>query len=573
MSPRTLVICLVNVVATGCVGDVMHGPEATDTPGPAGPGTLDPHGLPAGAGGSAGGPGNPTAPPPTGTVFFKTATRRLTRRELRQTVLDLTGVDLSDQVTNLPEDYAEAKDIFAFDNKYVFQQPSQSLIETAKSLAEVVGDRILSDAAVKKQLVSCAPGGASDTACLRTFVTTFGRRALRRPLATPEVDDLITRFQPFAREANDFYFAVSLIARTLLQDPEFLYRIEIGQEVAGTPGLAKLGGHEVASRLSYFLWGTAPDDALLDAAGTSDRLQTPDAVGKAAVRMLADARARAGVDRFHSMWFGYERQQPPQPLLRPMLDETNGLIERVVFKDRRPWLDLFRSKETYVDATLANHYGLPKPASGSAWTSYGTTGRQGILSHGTFLGVERKHDDTSPTMRGLFVRTRLMCETIPPPDPNLNVDVDAAGTNGRCKVDRYAMWNTPVCGACHARMDPIGLGLENYDRVGKYRTVTTQDAEAGNADCVIPGTGDLGAPGSSFRGVAELSDRLVDSKAIEACLSTQIASYYLGREVRDEERPLFQDQVAGHFRSSGYHFDQLLVDLVTLPGFGYRVSE
>jgi hypothetical protein len=244
----------------------------------------------------------------------------------------------------------------------------------------------------------------------------------------------------------------------------------------------------------------------------------------------------------------------------------------VVFDEQRPWRELFTARETYVDATLAAHYGLPAPAGGAGWVSYGDTGRQGILSHGTFLGVERKHEDTSPTMRGHFIRTRLMCAPVPPPPPNLNVDIDAVPTDGNCKADRYNMWQKDGCKGCHLQMDPIGFGLERFDRTGKARTVAP--ADAGKTGCELTGEGQFAAASGpqAFTGVAGLSDQLVASGALESCLTTQLASFMLGREPRGEEVALFT-RVAGRFAADGQRFDKLLLDLVSLPGFGYRVAE
>jgi hypothetical protein len=529
---------------------------------------------PAGNGGSGGGgPINTMVPPaPIPTVMgddnlsFASAVRRLTRSELRQTVQDLVGLDLAAELAKFPEDYAEANDVFAFDNKYSLQQPSAALIQAAKSLADAAGAAVLADGALATRLLPCVPRAAGDDACLRSFVTSFGRRALRRPLAATEIDAYVAKFRPFAVEASSFNNAVSLVVRAFLQDMEFLYRVEVGQPVAGTPGLAKLTGTEVASRLSYFLWGTMPDDALLDAALAGERLQTPAAVKAAATRMMADPRARRGVDRFHAMWMGFERQPPAPPLQGAMLAESQALIEKVIFQDRAPWLDLFRAKETFVDAALAAHYGLP---AASGWTSYGATGRQGILSHGAFLGVERKHGDTSPTMRGQLIRTRLMCQTIPPPPANLGVDIDAVPKDGNCKSDRYSMWKKDGCKSCHVLMDPLGHGLERYDRTGAERSIAPDDA--GKAGCELTGDGNVEGLGA-FNGAAGLSDRLIESKVLETCVASQLASFFLGREVRAGERALF-DRVGMRFAGAGYRFDQMLLDFVTLPGFGYRLAE
>ncbi|HEY0708944.1 MAG TPA: DUF1592 domain-containing protein, partial [Polyangia bacterium] len=398
----------------------------------------------------------PAVAPPAASndnVFFASAMRRLTKAELRQTLIDLTGADLGTELAKFPEDFSEAGDVFAFDNKYTHQQPSAALIEAAKNLADVVGTKFMADAGMRSRIVPCTPTGPGDEACLKRFMESFGRRALRRPLTTEEITRYTSKLLPFAVEAKDFNRAIYLGVRALLQDVEFLYRPEIGQPVMGVPGLFKLTGVEVASRLSYLLWGTAPDDALLAEALTGNKLATPEAIRATALKMMGDPRAKRGVERFHALWLGWERQPPPAQMSGAMLGESSALLNRVIFEKRSSWLDLLRSTETFVDAPLAAHYGLPAPAGGSGWVNYGATKRQGILSHATFLGVERKHADTSPTMRGQFIRTRLLCQPIPPPPPELMVDVDAVPTAGECKSDRYNMWKMDGCKGCHLMMD------------------------------------------------------------------------------------------------------------------------
>ena len=553
-------------VGTACTqGEILGPPGPWKADDPSAPGS----GLPGGSSAT------PVAPPPASAdgVFFSSAIRRLTKSELRATLQDLLGTDLASELAKFPEDYGEAGEVFAFDNNYGHQQPSSSLIEAAKNLADVAGTRVMTDAVMKQRLAGCNPSGAGDEACLKSFVASFGRRTLRRPLTPTEVDAYVAKVRPHAIEANDFWKGVSLVVRAMLQDLEFLYRAEIGQPVIGRPTLFKLTGPEVASRLSFFLWGTGPDDALLDAATSGERLGSPEAIKRQAERMLADPRAQRGISRFHGMWLGYERQPPPAPLTTAMAAETDALIQRVIFKEKRPWLDLFRMKETYVDATLAAHYGLPAPAGGAGWVSYGSSGRQGILSHGSFLGVERKHEDTSPTMRGQFIRTRLLCTVVPPPPASLNVDVDSIPTEGNCKSDRYSMWKKDGCAGCHLLMDPIGQGLENFDRLGRYRTEAPSDA--GKTGCEIQGQGQLNMGGGTsmdFVGVSGLSERLVESGALESCLVTQLGSFLLGRMPTTEESGLF-GRVAGRFAAANHRFDSLLLDVVTLPGFGYRAVE
>src|SRR6185436_6874900 len=178
----------------------------------------------------------------------------LSQGELRNTLSDLLGVDLNTELAKFPEDFSEAGDVFAFDNRYAYQQPSAALIAAARNLAQVAATRVLADQTLRSQLVACTPKNASDETCLRSFVTRFGRRALRRPLTPAEIDQIVAKARPAATDANDFNRAVAVVVQALLQDVEFLYRVEIGQPVAGNAGLYKLTGPEVATRLSFFLW-------------------------------------------------------------------------------------------------------------------------------------------------------------------------------------------------------------------------------------------------------------------------------------------------------------------------------
>jgi hypothetical protein len=175
-------------------------------------------------------------------------------------------------------------------------------------------------------------------------------------------------------------------------------------------------------------------------------------------------------------------------------------------------------------------------------------------------------------MRGAFIRARLLCQVIPPPPPELMVDVDAVPTQGACKSDRYGMWKQDGCRQCHQLMDPIGHGLERFDRTGRSRTLAPSDT--GKPECEIAGRGELsdGATGAPFTGVAGLSDLLVGTGALEGCLTTQLASYLLGRQPQGEEVALFE-RVAARFVAGNHRFDQMLLDIVGLPGFGYRMAE
>jgi hypothetical protein len=527
----------------------------------------------------------PGVPPVTATpvVASRAALRRLTEAELRATMTDLLGADPGVDLQVWPEDARTP-----FDNDYTTQFGSRALVEAAKSIADRAAVRLVSDATARQQVVGCVPAGPSDTACLRQFIGRFGRQALRRPLEPSEVDRY-AGFISHNTSSGDFYTAVGMVVRALLQDMEFLYRVEVGTPVTGQANLLKLNGFEVGARLSYLLWGSGPDNQLLDtaAAGT---LGTPTGVRTAALRLLGDQRARKTVDRFHALWLGYEQARLPAALNDDMQAESNALIERVVFDDKAPWLDLLRRKETFINATLAKHYGLPSPGTTAAkWVPYGASGRQGLLSHGTFLSVASTFSDTSPTRRGKMIRERLLCTEIPLPPPELEANTDEPPTRGGiCKYDRYAVHREGGCAGCHSLLDPVGFGLENYDSQGRYRTTQywmkdpadpTGDAvlqvsssTAGATRCDITGQGELVGVGT-FRGPAELSERLLEAGELDRCAVTQLFKFASGREKLDADDARVVDLLTGKFRDKQHRFDELLLEYVSRPAFGYRIVE
>ncbi len=516
-----------------------------------------------GVGGQGGGM-LPGTPPPAGTslVAGRAALRRLTENELRNTLKDLLGTDPGVDLDVWPEDARTP-----FDNDYTTQFGSRAVVEAAKSIAEKAAIRLLTDPAGRQRVVGCAPASPSDSACFKQFISRFGRRALRRPLATDEID----RYAAFIAHntaSGDFYTAVGMVVRAMLQDVELLYRIELGTPVPKETNLFRLNNFEVATRLSYLLWGSAPDDELLDVAARSG-LASPAGVRSAAARLLGAKRARERVGRFHSLWLGYERSTLPGNLDAKMQVESAALIDRVVFDDKASWLEIFQRKESYVDDTLAAHYGMTRPNSTTPkWVPYGTTGRQGLLSHGTFLSVAAKFNDTSPTQRGKMIRERLLCQEIPLPDPSMMVNVDEPPKgDAMCKYDRYVAHRQGGCAACHSLMDPVGFGLENYDTAGKYRTT-----EPNLPACRIAGQGELVGVGT-FRGPAELGNLLIKGGDLDRCAVMQMYRFASGRKELTEEDRSFVDLLTMGFRQKTNHFDELLLEYASQPAFGYRVIE
>jgi len=455
-----------------------------------------------------------------------------------------------------------------FNNNYTRQKPSAALIDALEATADDIAGRVLAPAS-RSRIVPCTPSGPGDAACFRQVIETVGRRLFRRPLSNDEVTAYLG-LQSFATENNpsvphDFYTAVGLMLRSMLQDPEFLYRIELGTATAD-PGVLRLNSYEIATRLSYLLVGSAPDDRLLDLAKT-DALSDPTQRRAEATRLLADPRARDQVHRFHAMWLGYRAIPGSADLLAAFNAETTALIDKVVFDEPSSYLDLFSSDQTYVNNLLADQYGLPRPAGGVGWVPYGTTGRAGILSHGAVLAAFSKFSDTSPTQRGILVQTRLLCNVVQPPPANVNVDQPPPATASACKLDRYAAHRASAsCASCHDNLDPIGTGLEQYDIGGKFRT-----HDDGHPECPLDGAGALPGYGT-FKGPAELGRKLIDSGRLERCFLEHLLRYAVGRGLYAGEQGAL-DTLAGSFQASHDSLTETLLGYVVSDRFALRQED
>jgi hypothetical protein len=508
-------------------------------------------------GGSTGGT------PPRSDAVSASVARRLSRAEIDATVRDLLG-----DATNPASRFLAEDEYTPFDNDYTRQKPSAALIDALEATADDIAARVLAPA-TRSRIVPCTPTGPGDAACFRQVIETVGRRLFRRPLSEAEITAYLA-LQSFATENNaavphDFYTAVNLMLRSMLQDPEFLYRIEIGTP-STAPGVLHLNSYEIATRLSYFLVGSAPDDRLLDLAKT-DALADPNQRRAEATRLLADPRARDHVHRFHAMWLGYRAIPGSADLLSAFNTETTKLIDKIVFDEPTRYFSLFSSDQTYVNDLLADQYGLPRPPGGAGWVAYGASGRAGILSHGAVLAAFSKFSDTSPTQRGILVQTRLLCNVVQPPPANVNVDQPPPATASACKLDRYAAHRSVAsCGTCHNNLDPIGTGLEQYDIGGKFRT-----HDDGHPECPLDGEGALPGYGT-FNGPAELGQKLIESGKLEHCFVEHLLRYAVGRGLYPEEQGAV-DTLASAFKASDESLTETLLGYVASDRFALRQED
>jgi hypothetical protein len=486
---------------------------------------------------------------------------RLPKHDYQQSLTDLLGVPPPAELASLPEDI-----LAPFDNDYASQVSSAVLVAGLDDVARAAANAALATATGRAALVPCVPTGPSDAACMKTFIQSFGRRALRRPLTDDEVTEYQS-LQSYAAARGDFFAGVALVLRAMLEDVEFAYRVEIGTPVSA--GLVRLTPYELATRVSFELLGAPPNDALLDAAG-SGRLDTQEGTRGVAEELLADPRAALRASRFHAQWLSYDHLQVDPALGTSMRAESDALVAKVLFESKRPWSDLLIWDEAFVDATLAPIYGLAAPATPS-WSKLGDPNRRGILGEADFLAGGAKFGDTSPVLRGLQIRSRLMCQYIPPPPPTVNVDKPPAGNPGDCKATRYANHRANPCATCHALLDPVGNGLENYGADGAFRTF-----ENGRPDCPIDGHGQL--DGATFVGPAGLAGTLIPTGSLEHCAMQQLFQYVVGRQVvvGGQIDPNDDGTIASMtqaFANEGHHFPDLLSALVSSAAYRHRVTE
>ncbi|MEM7675441.1 MAG: DUF1592 domain-containing protein [Myxococcota bacterium] len=417
----------------------------------------------------------------------------------------------------------------------------------------------------RSRLVSCRPQGNVDDDCARDFITTVGRRLWRRPPTDIETALWVSVARDAATSLGDFYGGLQFALAGLLQSPSFLYRFERSSEDDVDPWV-------LASRLSFLLWNSGPDDQLLDAAA-SGALLTREGLHGQVNRMIDAPQARVGVRAFFTDLFELDRldELEKDPQLFVHFDAELGPaartqtlldIERLIFELGGDYRDLFVGSETFVDRRLAAIYGVPAPAREGFGLAEipASSGRRGLLGQVSFLALHAHAVATSAVLRGRFVRQALLCEIIPPPPVNLNTALPEPTPESPTLRDRNKVHlESPNCSGCHSLMDPIGLGLENFDGIGRWRSLDN-GAE-------IDASGEL--DGQAFEDAWTLAEQVRTHPMLPRCLVSNLYRYALGREATAEAIPLI-DGLTARFEASGYRFTSLLVDLATSRGFRGR---
>lgn len=527
-------------------------------------------------GGSGTGGGKPAGPGPVEMASCpaqpvpRTPLRRLTRFEYQNAVRDLLNVDPS-PAAELPADEITN----SFDNNSAVLTVSALHAEKYVLVSEALAKLAVQDL---NALVGCDVAAQGETTCAKAFAKKLGRRAFRRPTTEADEQSLMTAFEA-GHTGGSYAEGIEVMLRAALQSPDFLYRLETTSAADGTTSQVPLDAYEIATRLSFLIWSSIPDDALLDAARNGE-LGSKAKVAERARKMLAEPRARAAVSSFFEQWTGSRRLAVTTKsttafpdftleLGSAMAAELPAFVQDVLWTGDRSLKTLLTAPVGFVNAPLAAVYGVTAP-NGAGLQRVdlpASQDRSGILTQAGFLSVQAHPDQTSPVLRGKFVRSMLLCQPPSPPPPDIDVtvpDVTEAAT-ARARLTGHLAAGAS-CNGCHSLTDPIGLAFEHFDAMGRYRD--TENGAALDVTGEIIGATDPSLAGS-FVGVRAMAEKLAASSQVRACMATQWFRYAAGRsEAEADECSLAV--MRDSFNTSNGDLLELIVATTQTDAFWFR---
>lgn len=487
---------------------------------------------------------------------------RLTRTQYLNATRDLLGPDLP-----VPDLEPDQDPHFFLAVGAATTTLSELGAQRYEEAADLLADHVFTDSTRRRALVGCTPTAADDP-CAAAFIAAFARRAYRRPLTAAER----TRWLSIAAELadNDPWRGLRFAVAGVLQSPHFLYRVERGEPDPDDPDRRRLTAHELAARLSFLLLNTTPDDALL-AAADSGQLLDIDTLRAHAAQLLNDPRARVAVGEFFSQVLDLDRldeitRDPAlYPLFTPELPaamrrEAELVLEDIIFRRDTDLRQLYATRQSFHNDALARLYGTtPGGADPITYVPVQLPDeRAGLLSLAAFLTLTAHPAETSPTRRGRYLRERVLCQTIPPPPPDVDASLDPPD-DGQPKTLRErleAHRKDPTCAGCHAVIDPPGFLFEHFNSIGAYR-----DDDHGQP---IDASGDL--DGIPLTGVRDLADLLARDTRISSCIVTLLHRHTTARLATPGEHPALAD-LASTFTKDGHRFRALLLAYVTSDAF------
>ncbi len=498
--------------------------------------------------------------------------RRLNKTEYNLTIRDLTGLDLQ-----LAKDFPSDDVGNGFDNIGDVLSLPPILMEKYLDAANQIATAVVKNEAALNQVF---PQKASDEKNLdevvevaRANASSFAMRAFRRPLDTEESERLFNLMRA-AWEANASKEEIIQATLTaVLASPHFLYRVEDDDPADFVDGVRPLNDFELASRLSYFLWSSMPDERLMQLAGEK-KLHTTEQLNAEVDRMLADPKSLALVENFAGQWLQLRDLEAlsPDPVkfaafdakLRKSMRRETELLFTNILKENRSILELLSADYSFVDARLAKHYGI-EGVSGDEFQKVDLQGkRRGMLMHGSILLLTSNPTRTSPVKRGKWVLENLLAEPPPPPPPNVP-ELGATGvTLGTLRQQMEQHRENPNCAVCHVKMDAVGFGLENFDAIGSWRDADGRDKI--DPSGTLPG-------GRKFNGPLDLVQILVEDKKAEfsRCVTMKMLTYALGRGLGVADRCTVSS-IVNKLAEEEYRFATLVKSIVTSQPFTYQES-
>lgn len=491
--------------------------------------------------------------------------RRLTSEQLANTVGDLFWPQIA-MGGSVPMTDPE-KGYRSYANK---NTASQTFVDGLFDAAEFIAAQAVE---TPSALVGCASSsGDISTACTNQFIDEFGAKAFRRPL-TPQETTLFQSLMPLAADQTAAT-VLGMVIEAMLQSPQFLYLDMTGTNtVNGQADVQELAHHAIASRLSYLLWNTMPDQELLNAAAAG-QLQDPAVLTAQVQRLMADPRGRRGVLAFHQDWMRMGRLENtkdaalfPQynaALAEALREEVSHFVEYIVFDADGRFNTLMTSTTSFVNAPLDTLYGTASGSSGpSDWQQVALPAdRKGLLTRAAFLAAHASGKGSSPIQRGVFVMERMFCQNLtPPPNAETNIAEPLAGETIKDVVAAHRA--DPECASCHDQIDPIGFAFENFDAIGAHRDFYGSGEP-------VDASGFLTNPQGEFTDSDGLIDLLVNSDVVRNCYATQMFRYAVGRSNSEDDICGLTD-VHARFAQTDGDIHDLIVAIVLSDAFRYRI--
>jgi hypothetical protein len=498
--------------------------------------------------------------------------RRLTEAEYRQTIADIFGDDI--KVAGRFEPIMRADGLLAVGTAKMTVTPAG--IEQYDAMAQGIAAQVM-DPQHRDRLIGCKPADEkeADSACAAAFLKHAGLRLFRRPLTDDELKGAVEVSSTATRTLGDFHAGLAYGLADLLAAPEFLFRTDTAEPDPDHPGKLRLDAWSMASRLSFLIWGTSPDEELLAAAGRGD-LHDPQKLANQADRLLSSPRLEKGVRAYFADMLAFDTfdELAKDSVIYPKFslkvandarEQTLRTVTDFLVTERGDYRDLFTTRKTFLTRNLGMLYRLPVETR-NGWESHEFpqgNPRAGLLTQIGFLALHAHPGRSSATLRGKAIRELLLCEPVPMPPANVNFAIvqDTGNPKYRTARDRLTAHRTDaVCAGCHKIMDPIGLALENFDGAGQYRTTEN--------GAPIDASGEL--DGIAFKDAVGLGQAMHDNPATVSCLVSDVYRYATGRTVETGEAE-YMAWLKGRFAADGYRLPDLLRRVALSDAF-YRIS-